>query len=326
MKINKQTIGEIWENASFDSKSFELLENTIENKSTEEDTFYELTTTRNRLLINPSQQNKLINTTIAVFGLSVGSHTALTWILESRAKNIKIFDPDIIASTNLNRLRLSLKEVGKYKIDIFKKQINEINPYSNVVASKSTDKKTVENILNAKPKVQFIIDAMDDLKSKINIRKYCQKNNIPLISAADVGDNITIDIERYDHKNQPDPFLGYIPLISDKELSKLTFKKKLKLILDLLTFENHSEEMLNSLFEIGKSISTWPQLGATATITGGVVTTIIKKIVLGEKIKSGRYYLSLDNLLVIDHNSNDKINRRKKLQIKIINKLKNELF
>lgn len=57
--------------------------------------------------------------------------------------------------------------------------------------------------------------------------------------------------------------------------------------------------MLESFLDIGKNLKTWPQLGATESIAGGIITTVIKKIRLNEKIKSGRYNFSLDEMFVI---------------------------
>ena len=88
--------------------------------------------------------------------------------------------------------------------------------------------------------------------------------------------------------------------------------------------EKVSERMLNSVFGIGATIVNWPQLGATATIAGGVIASLIKKIILGENIKSGRYYLSLNNIFVSDFNSIRRVNERRK-KIRAINKVLNQI-
>ena len=84
-------------------------------------------------------------------------------------------------------------------------------------------------------------------------------------------------------------------------------------------FDKNSEEMLTSILQIGTGIPTWPQLGGTATIAGGVIATTIKKIVLDEKINSGRYFISLDDILVDNFNDPKRQLKRESL-INIIEK------
>ena len=76
---------------------------------------------------------------------------------------------------------------------------------------------------------------------------------------------------------------------------------------------------LNSL--IGKTIKTWPQLGSTATIAGGLITTLVKKMVLRERVKSGRYYFSIDKLLVYDYDSKKRKKKKEQLSDEIAKKI-----
>jgi hypothetical protein len=282
--------------------------------------FFEVTTGRNRNLINPDEQHMLRNTVVAFFGLSVGSHGALTWMMESRADVIKIVDPDIISLSNLNRLRLGIVSVGNYKVDEIAKALTEINPFASVISYKESTHGKITEVISKGPEVNVIVDEIDNFQDKILLRVLAREKKIPLISAADVGDNIIIDIERYDVDKNLQPFLGRIKNVEKIDFSSLSEKEKMKLIIQLVGFEKNSERMIDSLFAIGASIPTWPQLGATATISGGVITTLIKKIVLGEQIKSGRYYISLDDIFVSNFNSfrlsrtrNKKISHIKKM-------------
>lgn len=274
-----------------------------------------LSTIRNRNLISETEQKKLRNTIVCFFGLSVGSHAALTWIMESRAQVVKISDPDNISASNLNRLRYGVKSIGKKKTTTLKEQLMDINPYMNVITSEETN--SIDLFINSKPAVNVIIDAMDNLKAKVKVRQLARQHRLPVIMATDVGDNIIIDIERYDIDSTLDFFCGRIKKIEAINLDALTPIERRKLIFQLVGFEDNSEAMLRSLLDIGTRIPTWPQLGATATIAGGIITTIIKKIILGEKIISGRYHFSLDRLLVDDFLSAERIDERKSLIKKI---------
>lgn len=330
-KIRGEILSELWENALFNDESLDALESVIvsqsKQKNPEDKTLLDLpskeacfvlSTVRNRNLINAKEQNRLKKTVIGFFGLSVGSHAALTWMMQSRADVIKIADPDTIALTNLNRVRFGWDDIGRSKVDVVREKLLEINPYTTVISSKDKNIESIKNLFDKSPKINMVIDAIDDLQGKIVLRVLAKERRIPLVSAADVGDNVVLDVERYDLNPQPKPFLGRLDNINKLNFSKLSDLERKKLIIKLVGFEKNSEKMLDSLLSIGKSLATWPQLGATATIAGGIVATTIKKIVLGENVKSGRYYISLDDILVLDFNDvqKDRIRQRKIKEIK----------
>lgn len=281
---------------------------------------FDLTTARNRNLINSEQQLLLSTTPVAFFGMSVGSHAALTWMMQSRTNVIKIVDPDTIDATNLNRLRFGWSQIGKLKVNAVAELLQDINPFARIIISPKTDPATTENIISKDPPVLAIVDEIDSFEAKIRLRQLAKKYRIPLVSAADIGDNIALDIERYDLSPQPEFFLGRVSGIDKINFSGLSDSEKKKLIIRLVGFEHNSVALLDSLLAIGGSVPTWPQLGATATISGGVIAATLKKIILGEPIKSGRYYLSLDDLLVDGCNSPVQTEVRSK-KIAILKKL-----
>ena len=280
--------------------------------------YYELTSSRNRNLIKPNLQHRLRNTHAAFFGLSVGSHAAMTWMMLSRAETITISDPDIISATNLNRLRCGWNTIGKEKVEVVKDELLNINPFAKVLTSTRIDKKSVEGIFSESKPVHIVVESIDDMKSKIWIRKLCRSHSIPLISAADVGDNVMLDIERYDIDNNYPFFHGRVDDIENLDFDKLSPMERKRLIIRLVGFEHNSEDMIESLFSIGGSISTWPQLGSTATIAGGVNCTTIKKIITGEDVKSGRYYVPLDNILDSSFSNEERVSYRSKLTKEIL--------
>lgn len=271
---------------------------------------YELTTARNRNLIKPDQQDALRTFPVGFFGMSVGSHAALSWMLLSRADLIKIVDPDTIDASNLNRLRFGWSSVGKYKVDVVKEQLQDMHPDSVVISTKKTDTASVKDIFDKGGSIKAVVDEIDNFPAKILLRKLAKERAIPLVSAADVGDNVMVDIERYDLDKNYSFFHGRVENLESLELSKLTEPELKRLIIKLVGFEHNSELMINSLFGLGASIPTWPQLGPTASIAGGIVATLLKKIRLGEEVKSGRYYVSLDDIFVADFNNPEQVERR----------------
>lgn len=299
----KVMLEELWRASVFDESLFELLSSIAEKGEnneilSSEKIYLSLTTNRNRNLINSHQQKILQASTVGFFGLSVGSHAVTTWISQSRANNVKIIDPDYVSATNLNRLRLPWRIVGQKKSEITKNIIKELHPFCNIFAFHDVTDEMYQTVFSAEPKIVAVVDEIDDLEGKIILRKLAQIHRIPLISATDVGDNVIVDVERYDTQPDTKMFLGRIKDIEHINPKDLNLTQRISLVLRIVGLDSCSISMLESLLQIGKTLETWPQLAATATIAGGVITTVLKKIFLKENVLSGRYIISMDSLFL----------------------------
>lgn len=263
-------------------------------------TTFELATARNKLLINDTEQRLLARATVGFFGLSVGSHAALNWAMVSRAHSIKIADPDTIAATNLNRIRVGWSAVGRRKTDAVAQVLRDMLPDSHIYMLTHVDSDAMVRFSRQTPRVSCIVDEIDDIGGKVTLRKIARTLRVPLLSAVDVGENVFLDIERYDRKPEPQYFLGRLPGIESVHIGALTRPEKVRLIMKLVGLEHNDASMLSSLLAIGDGIATWPQLGSTAAIAGGLVASAIKRIVLGEPIRSGRYVFDMNAFLSME--------------------------
>ena len=100
-------------------------------------------------------------------------------------KNLSLVDYDTFDESNLNRQLFSNKNtIGKYKVDILKKELLDINNDVNI--ENHTDK-----IQNIDPdillKFDYIIDAVDNPKTKIYISELGSKLDIPVLHGACAG-------------------------------------------------------------------------------------------------------------------------------------------
>lgn len=258
---------------------------------------FQQATNRNRLLVTDSEQLTLRRAVVGFFGLSVGSHAATTWAMLARPNAIKIADPDVIDATNLNRIRVGWSQVGKRKVDAVSALLADMHPQMTVGALTDTSPASMEAYCRKKPAVSCIVDEIDDIGGKITLRQIARKMRIPLISAVDVGENVLLDVERYDRNADQRMFLGRLPGIETINVAALDKNERARLIIALVGLAHNSDAMLTSLLEIGKSIDTWPQLGSTATIAGGVIATTVKRVLLGDRVPSGRYVFEMDALL-----------------------------
>ena len=256
----------------------------------------EIRTGRNRFLITDTEQKKFYQAKIGILGLSVGSHAALTITMTGGSKYLKLADPDVISGSNLNRIRSPFSTVGLNKAVSVARQIVEINPYAKLTLyTEGLLESNIEKFL-LKPKIDILIEEMDNLYLKIRVREIARKHGIPVIMAADNGDNAVIDVERYDLDAHYPILHGLLGSIMANDFKKIKPQAFPKLIGKVAAGKFSTLRMLQSVMAVGKEIYSWPQLGNAATLCGSVLTYLARKIILGERIKSGRTNLNIDKI------------------------------
>lgn len=262
--------------------------------------YFELRTNRNKNLITQSEQNILAKSVIAVFGLSVGSHVATALAYNGIGSFIKLAEFDTLDTTNLNRIRAQVDQIGEQKISITAQQIYEINPYASLkLYPHGLMKNNLADIIVKKPIPNIIFEMIDSFEMKIHLRLKARKLKIPVVSLWNIGDQILIDIERYDlHKNLP-LFNGAIGNVPERILNNpdVTDAMKHQYAVSLAGKKNIPKRAIESILEIGKTLIGRPQLMSTVSVSGGLSVFFAKQILLGKLIKSGRKIFKFDDLM-----------------------------
>ncbi|HEX5797626.1 MAG TPA: ThiF family adenylyltransferase [Candidatus Saccharimonadales bacterium] len=279
--------------------------------------FEELRSIRNRDLISAEEQTVLSEFSTANFGMSVGSAGALALAISGISRKIKLIDGAVISGSNLNRILTGVSSVGRSKCEVIGSQIYEMNPYSEVEYFDKADKNNVDKILSD---VGIAIDEIDDIEMKIRIRIEARKRKIPVVMATELGDTIMLDIERFDEEPDRELFHGLIPGIHDiAENPPENHREWTKHAVSIIDPANMPLRMQHSLLKIGTTIVTHPQLGSTVMVTGGALAFAVKNIALGNRLRSGRYVISLEKEMLVDHQTR-KYRRQHKKHTRIIHK------
>ena len=141
-------------------------------------------------LIGASSLEKLKNSTILVIGLGGVGGYVVEALVRSCVGNLILVDFDKVEITNFNRQIISNnKNLDKYKVDCFKERIETINEECNIITyNLKIDDINIKDIFNTK--IDFVVDAVDDVKAKIAIINYCLNNNIDFISSMGTGNRL----------------------------------------------------------------------------------------------------------------------------------------
>jgi tRNA A37 threonylcarbamoyladenosine dehydratase len=145
---------------------------------------------RAELLLGHEAMGRLEAATVAVFGLGgVGSYTAEA-LARSGVGGLALIDDDKICLTNVNRqLIATTKTVGRYKTDVMRERILEINPGARVEAIRcfyAAD--TAAGIDLAR--FSYVVDAIDTVSCKLLLVERARDAGTPVISCMGVGNRL----------------------------------------------------------------------------------------------------------------------------------------
>lgn len=145
---------------------------------------------RTEMLLGKENIKKLRNSKVIVFGIGgVGGYVCEA-LSRTGIENIDIVDNDLVSVTNINRqIIATTKTVGQYKVDVMKERILEINPQAKVKTFKTfyTPDNSGEFDFS---KYDYIVDAIDTVKSKIELVIRADETNTKIISAMGAGNKL----------------------------------------------------------------------------------------------------------------------------------------
>ena len=132
-----------------------------------------------------SGQENLKKARILVAGAGGLGSAILTYLAVAGVGKIRVIDGDIVELSNLNRQVLhSDKDIGRSKVDSAKEKLEALNPDISVEAIKEIiTKDNVFELVGDYP----IVDAMDNLPTRLLLNRVAVKKNLPLFHGAVYG-------------------------------------------------------------------------------------------------------------------------------------------
>lgn len=145
---------------------------------------------RTELLYGKDAMEKLAQARVAVFGVGgVGGYTVEA-LIRSGIGAIDLIDNDKVCLTNINRqIYATRKTVGKYKVDVAAERIAEINPDAVVRTYKTFYMPETSSQFDF-TQYDYIVDAIDTVKGKIELVMNAAKAGTPIISSMGAGNKI----------------------------------------------------------------------------------------------------------------------------------------
>ena len=142
---------------------------------------------RTELLLGKEAMERLSDARVAVFGIGgVGGYVCEA-LVRSGVGAFDLIDNDKVCLTNLNRQIIATrKTIGRYKTEVMKERILEINPDADVIIHNCFFlPENAEDFPFAE--YDYVVDAVDTVTAKIALVMKAQENDVPVISSMGAG-------------------------------------------------------------------------------------------------------------------------------------------
>ena len=145
---------------------------------------------RTQLLLGKDNMDRLAEAKVAIFGIGgVGGYVAEA-LARSGVGSFVLVDDDKVCLTSLNRQIIATrKTVGKYKAEVMRDRILEINPDAEVEVRKCfyLPENADEFDFN---EYSYVVDAVDTVTAKLEIIMRAKECGVPVISSMGAGNKL----------------------------------------------------------------------------------------------------------------------------------------
>lgn len=145
---------------------------------------------RTEMVLGNEAMEKLKGSKVAVFGIGGVGSFAAEGLARCGVYELVLVDFDDIVPSNINRqIHATFETIGKLKVDEMKKRLITINPNMKVTAipriynAESSDEILTDDL-------DYVVDAIDMVSSKLLLIEECKKRNIPIICSMGTGNKM----------------------------------------------------------------------------------------------------------------------------------------
>lgn len=145
---------------------------------------------RTQLLIGKESMELLAAARVAVFGVGGVGGYAVEALARSGVGTIDLVDNDKICTTNLNRQIIAVHStIGRYKVDVAKERIMDINPQAVVHAYRTFYLPETAAQFDFS-EYDYVVDAIDTVTGKLQLAEQAMKAKTPIISCMGAGNKM----------------------------------------------------------------------------------------------------------------------------------------
>lgn len=145
---------------------------------------------RTELVFGSEAIKKLHECRVAVFGVGGVGGFAVEALARSGVGTLDIIDNDTVCLSNINRQIIAThSSVGKYKVDVMKDRVYDINPDCVVNVYKCFFTPETADQFDFS-QYDYVIDAIDTVTGKLELVMRCEEHKVPIICSMGAGNKL----------------------------------------------------------------------------------------------------------------------------------------
>lgn len=145
---------------------------------------------RSRRILGDAGQDRLARATVMVLGCGGVGSNCIEALARGGIGHLIIVDKDVVAPSNINRQAIAFEStVGRRKIEVTRALIADINPACTVTAidrfvlEENLGELFAQALAASQGRIDYVVDAIDTISTKLAIAHYAEHNNLMLISS-----------------------------------------------------------------------------------------------------------------------------------------------
>lgn len=145
---------------------------------------------RTELLLGRDGVKRLQNAAVAVFGIGGVGGYVVEALARSGIGRFYLVDHDRVSVSNLNRqIIATVSTIGRYKVDVAKERILDINPEAEVYTCRTFYMPDTEGEFDFS-KYDYVVDAIDTVTGKLALIMQAKQAGAPVISSMGAGNKL----------------------------------------------------------------------------------------------------------------------------------------
>lgn len=145
---------------------------------------------RTEILIGKEGLERLKCSTVAVFGVGGVGGYAVEALARSGVGSLHLIDNDKVSVSNLNRqIIATVSTIGRYKVDVAKERILDINPEARVHTRRTFYMPDTAQEFDFTG-YDYVVDAIDTVTGKLALIQQADQAGVPIISSMGAGNKL----------------------------------------------------------------------------------------------------------------------------------------
>ncbi len=145
---------------------------------------------RTELLLGKDVVDRLANKRVAVFGVGGVGGYVVEALARTGIGTLDLIDNDVVSLTNINRQIIAThKTIGKYKVEVFKERLLDINPSIKVNIYKTFFLPSTKDLFNFND-YDYVVDAIDTVSGKLALIEKAKEANVSIICSLGAGNHL----------------------------------------------------------------------------------------------------------------------------------------